>query len=74
MNETQEKRKAALNTLEAVEYLGINRKLLDNYRRAGLIGAIKTGRYYIYPVAELDRFIDRNIGNKISKDGLILGA
>lgn len=74
MIETQEKKKIALNTLEAVEYLGINRKLLEAYRRAGLIKAIKTGRSFIYPVKELDGFIEQNTGKEITKDGLILGS
>lgn len=68
MNETM---KAGFNTKEAVSYLGINRKLLDSYRKAGLIRAIKTGRIYIYPIQELNNFINQNIGNEITKDGLI---
>lgn len=70
MNELNLK-KIALNTNEACEYLSINRNLLDSFRNRGLIRAIKTGRFYIYPVSELDRFISQNLGNEISKEGLI---
>ena len=63
--------KIALNTKEACEYLGINRSLLDSYRKCGLIRSIKTGRYFIYPISELNRFINQNLGNEITKDGII---
>ena len=71
MNELKQE-KIALNTKEAVEYLGINRGLLDSFRKKGIIRAIKTGRYFIYPVSELNAFINRNIGKEITKDGLII--
>ena len=63
--------KIGYNTEEAVSYLGINRKLLDAYRRAGLIRCIKMGRLYIYPESELIRFINNNIGKEITKEGII---
>ena len=62
----------ALNTKDACSYLGINRSLLDSYRRAGLIRSVKTGRIYLYPVSELKAFIERNKGKEITKDGLII--
>ncbi len=61
----------ALNTKDACAYLGINRNLLDSYRRCGLIKAIKTGRFYIYPVSELKAFVERNLGKEITKDGIV---
>ena len=64
-------KKIALNTSEACEYLSINRNLLDSFRNKGLIKAIKTGRFYIYPIAELNKFINQNLGNEISKEGVI---
>jgi len=63
--------KIALNTKETCEYLGINRSLLDSFRKNGLIRAIKTGRYFIYPISELNRFINQNIGNEITKEGIV---
>ncbi len=63
--------KIALNTKEACTYLGINRSLLDSFRRCGLIKSIKMGRLYIYPTSELNAFIDRNMGKEITKDGLV---
>ena len=63
--------KIALNTKEACAYLGINRNLLDSFRRCGLIKSIKMGRLYIYPISELNAFIDRNMGKEITKDGLV---
>ncbi|MBR0461662.1 MAG: helix-turn-helix domain-containing protein [Erysipelotrichaceae bacterium] len=69
--EEQKLSKIALTTKEACEYIGFNRSLLDSYRKAGLIRAIKAGRYFIYPVAELENFISRNIGHEITKDGVI---
>ena len=60
-----------LNSKEACSYLGINRNLLDSYRRAGLIRYLKAGRLFLYPVSELDAFVHRNIGNEISKEGII---
>ena len=65
--------RVTLNTKEACAYLGINRGLLDSYRRAGLIRSLKTGRLYLYPVTELDAFVSRNLGKEISKDGVIYG-
>ncbi len=61
----------ALNTKDACAYLGINRNLLDSFRRCGLIKAIKTGRFYIYPVSELNAFVERNTGKEITKDGIV---
>ena len=66
--------KLAYNTKETIEILGINRNLLDCYRKRGLIRALKVGRYFIYPRSELENFIDRNIGNEITKDGLIVSG
>lgn len=65
--------KLLLSTNEAVEYSGINRNLLDSFRRAGIIRANKMGRQYYYSVKELNDFIDRNVGKEITKDGLIIG-
>ncbi|MBR2685314.1 MAG: helix-turn-helix domain-containing protein [Erysipelotrichaceae bacterium] len=64
--------KLAYNTQEACECLGINRNLLDNYRKSGLIRGIKVGRMYIYSRSELDKFLDRNIGKEITKEGKVL--
>lgn len=64
--------KLAYKTEEACEILGINRNLLDSFRKNGLLQTIKVGRYYIYPKSELERFINKNIGNEITKDGTIL--
>ena len=64
--------KIALNTREACVCLGINRTQLDAYRKKGLIKAIKTGRYYIYPVSELKTFIERNTGKQITKEGIVV--
>ena len=61
----------ALNTKDACTYLGINRNLLDSFRRCGLIKAIKTGRFYIYPVSELKAFVENNTGKEITKDGIV---
>lgn len=72
-DQNQSTSKIALNTPEACEYIGINEHLLNSFRRSGIIRAIKTGRFYIYPVSELDSFINRNIGKEITKDGKILG-
>lgn len=72
MNEIIQSNKIAFNTKESVELLGINRNLLDSYRKNGLIRAIKVGRYYIYPKTELESFINRNLGNEITKEGMIL--
>lgn len=63
----------ALNSKEACAYLGINRNLLDSFRRAGLIRYLKAGRLYLYPVVELDAFVNRNVGKEITKDGLVVG-
>lgn len=63
--------KITLNTKESCEYLSINRALLDSYRRCGLIRAIKVGRYFLYPVSELNDFVNQNIGKEITKDGLV---
>ena len=75
MNELQitAKDKIAFNTDEACEMLSINRQLLDSFRKNGLIRATKMGRLYVYPKKELERFIDKNIGKEITKDGAILG-
>lgn len=63
--------KIALRTKEACEYIGINRSLLDSFRKNGLIKSIKMGRFYVYPISELDSFINENIGNEITKGGII---
>ncbi len=74
MNDVIKLEKIAYNTKEATEILSINRNLLDIYRRRGLIRAVKVGRYFIYPRAELERFIERNLGNEITKDGTIISG
>lgn len=65
--------KIVLSSKEACSYLGINRVLLDSFRRAGIIRANKMGRQYYYAIKELNNFIDRNIGKEITKEGLIIG-
>ncbi|MDD5792270.1 MAG: helix-turn-helix domain-containing protein [Erysipelotrichaceae bacterium] len=60
------------NTKQAVEYLGINRSLLDSFRKNGIIRAIKVGRYYLYPEDELKRFVYDNLDREITKDGVII--
>lgn len=70
MNDSKIER-IALNTKEASEYLGINRALLDSYRKAGLIKSIKVGRFFIYPISELNSFISRNLGKEITKEGIV---
>lgn len=72
MNELKTE-KIMLTTKEACSYIGINRNLLDSFRRAGIIKASKMGRQYYYAVRELNSFIDRSIGKEITKDGLIIG-
>lgn len=64
----------ALNSKDACSYLGINRNLLDSFRRAGLIRYLKAGRLFLYPVSELNSFVQKNIGNEITKDGIVLGG
>ena len=65
--------KLLLNTKEACNYLSINRGLLDNYRKAGLIPCIKAGRNYLYPINSLNQFVSDNTGKEITKSGLIVG-
>ncbi len=64
--------RVTLNTKEACSYLGINRGLLDSFRRAGLIRYIKTGRLYLYPISELNAFVSKNLGKEITKEGIVL--
>lgn len=64
--------KISFNTKESVEILGINRNLLDSFRRKGIIKAVKVGRYYLYPKQELESFINKNLGKEITKEGIIL--
>lgn len=71
MSENTITNKIAFNTLESSELLGINRTLLDSFRKKGLIKAIKVGRYYLYPKSELESFISRNLGKEITKDGIV---
>lgn len=68
-----ENNKILLTTKEACLYTNINRTLLDTFRRSGVIKAIKIGRQFLYPIQELNAFVDRNIGKEITKDGLIIG-
>lgn len=63
-----------LRTAEACHYLNMNRKQLDALRRAGRIKYLKVGRTYLYPVSCLNDFVAQNIGNEISKDGVIVGG
>lgn len=63
--------KIILNTKEACSYLGLNRNLLDSYRRAGLIRSLKAGRLYLYPISELNAFVSKNIGKEITKEGIV---
>lgn len=60
------------NTKQACQIMGINRNLLDNYRRCGLIKAIKTGKIFIYPKTEIQRFLDDNLDKTITKEGVII--
>lgn len=70
-NGKEQMEKIALNTKEAIAYTGLNRSLLESYRKAGLIRTVKAGRLYLYPVNELKKFMDRMTGKEISKDGVI---
>lgn len=63
---------ANYTTKDAVELLSINRNLLDSYRRAGLIKSFKLGKNYIYPEAELIKFLETNLGKEITKEGLVV--
>jgi len=72
-NKETKSNKLLLSSKEACSYLGINRNLLDSYRRAGIIRVSKLGRQYYYSIKELNSFVDRNIGKEITKDGLIIG-
>lgn len=65
--------KLMLNTEEACHYTGLNRCLLESYRRAGLIRYMKAGRNYLYPVSSLNQFVSENLGKEITKDGVIVG-
>ena len=66
--------KYAYNTEETCYLLGINRKLLDSFRKKGLIKSIKTGRYWIYPASEIESFLTNYLGKEITKDGIVYGC
>lgn len=63
----------ALRTVEACQYLNMNRKQLEACRRSGRIKCVRVGRIYFYPISCLNDFIERNIGKEITKDGLVIG-
>jgi len=65
--------KLFLKTKEACLYLGINRTLLDSFRRSGMIKSSKLGKQYYYHISELNNFANKSIGKEINKDGLIIG-
>lgn len=65
--------KLAYNTKETIQILGINRNLLDSFRKKGIIKAVKMGRLYVYPKSEIESFIQNNIGKEITKEGIIYG-
>lgn len=66
--------KMAFNSEETSQILGINRNLLDSFRRSGIIVATKVGRYYIYSKKELERFLKDSYGKEITKNGVIVGG
>ena len=71
MNELKSTDPIAYRTEEACRYLNMNRKQLEALRRAGKIRYIRIGRIYLYPISCLDDFIAKNIGNEISKEGIV---
>lgn len=52
-----------LNTNEAADYLGINRKTVIKLAEEGQIPALRIGKLYKFNLFELERFIFENTTN-----------
>lgn len=48
----------ALGSIDAAAYLGISRDTIDREKRAGRISPKYVGRKPIYPIKELDRYLE----------------
>ena len=53
--------KLLLNAKELCELTHLNKNDLTLYRRTGLLKAIKKGRQYLYPMKEVERFIEKSV-------------
>lgn len=53
--------KLLLNAKELCELTHFNKNDLTLYRRTGLLKAIKKGKKYLYPVKEIEKFIERSM-------------
>ncbi len=53
----------ALNTRDAASYLGVSSSFLEKARRGVCSGPAyaRLGKRVVYPVAELDRFLNNNL-------------
>lgn len=66
--------KLTLTTSEVAEHLNTSRNLIDILRQEGAITGIKKGNGYIYPVREIERFLDRWVGLDMSNREAIRGS
>lgn len=66
--------KISYTTKEAVQATGINRYLLQKYREAGILKAVKCGRNYIYLKKDLESMLERFGGCDLSNDTAVKKA
>lgn len=60
--------KISYTTKEATQATGINRYLLQKYREAGILKAVKCGRNYIYLKKDLEDLLVRFSGCNLSNE------
>ncbi len=51
---------------ELEDVLHIKQRQISELRKQGYIRAVKIGRTYVYPTAEINRFLIQNIGKTIN--------
>ena len=66
--------KMLLNAQELCEMTHLNKNDLTLYRRMGLLKAIKKGRQYLYPVKEIEKFIERCINMDLTNKYTIIAT
>lgn len=62
------KEKISYTTKEVEQVTGINRYMLQKFREAGILKAVKCGRNYIYLRKDLEGMLERFRGKNISNE------
>lgn len=66
--------KLLLNAKELCDMTHLNKNDLTLYRRTGLLKAIKKGKKYLYPMKEVEKFIEISVDMDLTNQYTILAT